>query len=238
MLLIVGLGNPGREYESHRHNVGFMVADWLVAERGDGPFRAKFSGRIARLRPPAAARGAEAPIVLEPDTFMNASGDAVQPAAAFFKCAVSDVVVIHDELDLPFGEIRLKKGGGHAGHNGLRSIMSRFGGDGDFCRVRFGIGRPPPGWGDVADYVLAPFSAEERVELPRLLKLAGQTVLDIAARGFSAAANTRNTRPKPKKPRPEPSPDGDARGSSVPAPDADESRGRTGQGKVGPAPRD
>ena len=200
MLLIVGLGNPGKGYENHRHNVGFMVADALVEALGDVPFRARFSGRLARLK--ALRPSTDGAFVLEPQTYMNRSGDSVQPAAAFFKIPVEDIVVVHDELDLPFGEVRLKKGGGHAGHNGLRSLLERLGG-GDFCRVRFGIGRPPASFrGDVADFVLSPFSSDERVELPRLLKLARETVLDIATRGFLAAANARNTRPK--KPRPAP----------------------------------
>jgi PTH1 family peptidyl-tRNA hydrolase len=195
MLLVVGLGNPGREYASHRHNVGFMAVDALAERvRAEG-FRDKFSGRYAR----AEIAGQEA-ILLEPQTFMNRSGDCVQPLMAFFKIAPSELIVLHDELDIPFGEVRLKMGGGHAGHNGLRSIMERAGG-GDFGRVRLGIGRPPPEFrGEVADFVLSSFDGAERPALPDLIKKAGDAILDVARRGFGPAMNARNTRPKPPKP--------------------------------------
>jgi peptidyl-tRNA hydrolase, PTH1 family len=192
MWLIVGLGNPGREYAGHRHNVGFMVLDELASRSGAEAFRAKFSGEIARTE----LRGEDA-LLLKPMTYMNLSGDSVQPCAAFFKIPVDRVVVIHDELDVPFGEVRLKKGGGHAGHNGLRSLIQRMGPD--FGRLRVGIGRPPASFrGEVADYVLSPFSAEEREKLPKIVDGAAKTVLDIAARGFHAAMKIRNTRPKKK----------------------------------------
>jgi PTH1 family peptidyl-tRNA hydrolase len=111
--------------------------------------------------------------------------------------------VLHDELDIPFGDVRLKMGGGHAGHNGLRSLMERVGG-GDFGRMRLGIGRPPPGFrGEVADFVLSSFDGEERAAVPDMLKKAGDAVIDVARRGFTAAMNARNARPKPKKPKPE-----------------------------------
>jgi PTH1 family peptidyl-tRNA hydrolase len=131
-------------------------------------------------------------------TFMNRSGDAVQPCAAFFKVEPSRIVVIHDELDLPFGTLRLKFGGGHAGHNGLRSIVGRLG-TGDFGRVRVGIGRPAADFrGDVADWVLSDFAADERPKVPDLVAQAAKAVLDIAARGYEAATKTTNTRGKPE----------------------------------------
>lgn len=195
MWLIVGLGNPGREYAAHRHNVGFMVVDALAEKTGAESFRAKFSGEIARTE----LRGEDA-LLLKPMTYMNLSGDSVQPCAAFFKIPLDRVVVLHDELDLPFGEIRLKKGGGHAGHNGLRSLIQRMGAD--FARVRIGIGRPAAGFrGEVADFVLSNFSAEERESLPKIVDSAAKSVLDIAARGFDAAMKTRNTRPKKRPPK-------------------------------------
>jgi PTH1 family peptidyl-tRNA hydrolase len=194
MLLVVGLGNPGKEYAAHRHNVGFMAVDALADEVRADPFREKFSGLYAK----ADLDGKQA-ILLKPATYMNASGRSVQTAMAFFKVAPSDLVVLHDELDLPFGEVRLKFGGGHAGHNGLRSIMASAG-TGSFGRVRIGIGRPPAGFrGDVADYVLSGFDAAERATLPDWLKQAVQSVLEVAARGFDAAMNVRNARPKPGK---------------------------------------
>jgi peptidyl-tRNA hydrolase, PTH1 family len=195
MLLVVGLGNPGREYASHRHNFGFMAVDDLARRVRADAFRSKFSGEYAK-----AEIGDTPAILLKPMTYMNESGRSVQPAMAFFKIAPKDVLVLHDELDLPFGEVRLKFSGGHAGHNGLRSIMASVG-TGDFGRVRLGIGRPPPGFrGEGADYVLSSFDAIERASLPDALVKAVDSVLDIARRGFEPAMNARNTRPKPKKP--------------------------------------
>ncbi len=202
MLLFVGLGNPGKEYASHRHNVGFMAVDELARRVKADAFREKFSGEWAR-----AEIAGEPAVLLKPMTYMNESGRSVQAAMAFFKIAPAEVMVLHDELDLPFGDVRLKVGGGHAGHNGLRSIIACAGAD--FGRVRLGIGRPPPGFrGEVADFVLSPFDATERAALPDLLKKAGDSVLDIARRGFAAAMNARNTRPKPPKPPKEPKGEG------------------------------
>ena len=203
MLLVVGLGNPGREYAAHRHNVGFMAVDELARRTGADAFRDRFSGVCAR-----AEIAGEPAILLKPMTFMNDSGRSVQPAMAFFKVAPRELVLIHDELDIPFGDVRIKFGGGHAGHNGLRSIMAAVS-TGDFGRLRLGIGRPPQDFrGDVASFVLSGFSAEERASLPELLEKAGDTVLDIVRRGFDAAMKARNTRPKaPRKPAP---PDGRA----------------------------
>jgi PTH1 family peptidyl-tRNA hydrolase len=203
MLLVVGLGNPGREYAAHRHNVGFMAVDELARRAGAEAFREKFAGVWAR-----AEIAGEPAILLKPMTYMNESGRSVQPAMAFFKVSPAELVVLHDELDIPFGEVRLKLGGGHAGHNGLRSIMAAVGG-GDFGRVRLGVGRPPPEFrGEVADFVLSSFDAEGRAALPGLLEKAGDSVLDIARRGFGPAMNVcnvrnaRNPRPKPpKKPK-------------------------------------
>ncbi|MGK4002303.1 aminoacyl-tRNA hydrolase [Sorangium sp. So ce1036] len=210
MLLVVGLGNPGKEYAPHRHNVGFMAVDALADEVRADPFREKFSGLHAK-----AEIAGEPAILLKPMTYMNESGRSVQPAMAFFKIAPSSLIVLHDELDLPFGTVRLKTGGGHAGHNGLRSIMAHCG-TGNFGRVRIGIGRPPAGFrGEVADYVLSGFDAVERASLPDGLKQAVQSVLEVAARGFDAAMNVRNTRPRPGK-----RPKGEGDGSADPAPAA------------------
>jgi PTH1 family peptidyl-tRNA hydrolase len=197
MLLVVGLGNPGKEYASHRHNVGFMTVEALARRAGADAFREKFSGSYAR-----GEMAGEAAILLMPMTYMNDSGRSVQAAMAFFKVTPDELVVIHDELDVPFGEVRLKRGGGHAGHNGVRSIME-CAGTPDFGRVRVGVGRPPPGFrGEVADFVLSGFDGVERAVLPDLVKKAGDAVLDIARRGFGPAMNARNTRPKPPKPPP------------------------------------
>ena len=194
MLLVVGLGNPGREYAAHRHNVGFMCVDELHDRLRGDPWREKFSGVFAR-----AMIGDEQAVLLKPMTYMNESGRSVQAAMAFFKVQPSEILVIHDELDVPFREVRLKFGGGHAGHNGLRSIMAHVG-TGDFGRVRIGIGRPPPGFrGDGADFVLSGFDAVDRALLQDSLRLAAESVLEVAARGFDAAMKVRNTRVKPKK---------------------------------------
>jgi PTH1 family peptidyl-tRNA hydrolase len=194
MLLVVGLGNPGSEYASHRHNVGFMTIDEVARRTDAGMSRSKFSGEILRTT----LEDVEA-LLLKPRTYMNCSGDSVQPCAAFFKIPPAEIIVVHDDLDLPFGTIRLKKGGGHAGHNGLRSIIGRLSTP-DFCRIRIGIGRPPGEFrGEVSDYVLSGFRPSERDNLPGCLRIAAKSVLDVAARGFEAAMKTRNTRRKKKK---------------------------------------
>jgi peptidyl-tRNA hydrolase, PTH1 family len=213
MLLVVGLGNPGKEYASHRHNAGFMAVDALADETRAEPFREKFSGVYARVE----IAGQQA-ILLKPLTYMNESGRSVQPAMAFFKVEPAHLVVLHDELDLPFATVRLKRGGGHAGHNGLRSIMAQCG-TGDFGRVRIGVGRPPPGFrGEVADHVLSGFDAVERAALPDCLKQTVQSVLEVAARGFDAAMNIRNTRPR----TPGKGPKGEGGGPAEAAPEAEE----------------
>jgi PTH1 family peptidyl-tRNA hydrolase len=197
MLLVVGLGNPGPEYAADRHNAGFRVVDELAREPGPEPWRSKFSGMLCRLR-----LADDDLLLLKPQTFMNRSGDSVQPAAAFFRIPAQDVVVVHDEVDLPLGTVRLKHGGGLAGHKGLKSIASRLATQ-DFGRVRVGVGRPPEGFrGEMADYVLASFDGEARSQLPTILKIAAESVLDIAAHGFAAAMKTRNTRPSKKRRRP------------------------------------
>lgn len=190
MLLVVGLGNPGVQYTETRHNLGFLAIDALATSIGADPFREKFSVEMSRGRV-----GAEELVLLKPQTYMNLSGQSVQPAAAFFKVPVQGVVVLHDELDLPHGEVRLKVGGGHAGHNGLRSLIERLGSP-DFVRVRLGIGRPPPAYRDVADYVLARFSSEERAAVPALCGRAVDIVRDLATSGVQAAMNRHNARKK------------------------------------------
>ncbi|HEY1958500.1 MAG TPA: aminoacyl-tRNA hydrolase [Polyangiaceae bacterium] len=187
MYLVVGLGNPGKKYAGNRHNVGFMAAERLRDARGLPAWKEKFSGVFSR----------EGELMLlEPLTFMNLSGDSVQPAAAFVKADPAHVVVLHDELDLPFGDVRLKVGGGHAGHNGLRSIIGRLGSP-DFVRVRIGIGRPPAGFrGEVADYVLSDFDASERAELPDVIGRAIAAVSAVLEKGPALAMNVVNTKTK------------------------------------------
>jgi PTH1 family peptidyl-tRNA hydrolase len=192
--LVVGLGTPGKKYEKNRHNVGFMVVDHLVRTHGMADFKEKFSGvwtkgeiSVGSTRYPVA--------LLKPGTFMNLSGDCVQPAAAFLKVEPKGIIVVHDELDLPWRDVRLKMGGGHAGHNGLRSLIDRLGGP-DFVRVRVGVGRPPAGFkGDVADYVLQSFDSMETVELPEVIDRACGAVEAVVAKGAQAAMNALNAKP-------------------------------------------
>src|SRR6266566_5965878 len=154
-LLVVGLGNPGREYQRNRHNVGHMVVDEL-ARRHDGAWRAKFSGQLAEVR-----IDGHKVALLKPETFMNESGRSVQAAARFFKVEPDAILVVHDEGDLELGRLQARRGGGLAGHNGLRSIAKQLGTP-DFLRLRVGVGRP--GRGDqrpLADYVLSNFEPHE-----------------------------------------------------------------------------
>jgi peptidyl-tRNA hydrolase, PTH1 family len=183
--LVVGLGNPGPKYAATRHNSGFLVLD-LLAERLGGRFKAHRSRADV-----VEGRLAGAPVVLaEPRSFMNESGGPVVGAARFFKVPVERVTVVHDELDLPFGALRLKRGGGDGGHNGLRSISSALGSK-DYARVRFGIGRPP-GRQDPADYVLREFAAAERKDLGFLVDRAADAVEALLAEGLEAAQNRYN----------------------------------------------
>jgi len=187
--LIVGLGNPGPRYRENRHNIGFMVAD-AIARRMGATFQSKFEGQAARGR-----FGGDDVLVLEPQTYMNVSGVALNAAATFFKTAPEHVIVIHDELDLPYGQVRVKVGGGHAGHNGLRSIFQHFGAD--FLRVRCGVGRPADG--DVADYVLSDFSAAERETLGSFVDDAVEAVELIVSRGALEAMNVIHPRQRRKE---------------------------------------
>jgi len=183
--LVVGLGNPGREYAANRHNVGFMVAD-LLASRVGGKF-----GRPKRVVAEAAEGrlgfGGPKLIVVKPLTFMNLSGAPVVALAQFFKVPVENVVAVHDELDVPYGQVRVKRGGGEGGHNGLRS-MSKSLGSKEYARVRFGIGRPP-GRQDPADYVLSDFSGGERKELEFLVDRAADVVEAVVLEGVEWAQN-------------------------------------------------
>jgi len=190
VFLVVGLGNPGREYDGTRHNVGFMAVDELRRAEAWPDFKAKFSGLWTR-----GELGAESVVLLKPQTYMNLSGDSVQAAATFLKVPANDIVVVHDELDLPWREVRLKVGGGHAGHNGIRSLIQHLGPD--FVRLRIGIGKPPPGFrGDGADWVLSRFDAVEAAELAGVLDTALAAVRTVVRDGVSEAMKRVNTRPR------------------------------------------
>ena len=194
--LVVGLGNPEPRYAHNRHNVGFMVVDRLAADTGIDAGRQKFNGRHGT----GTIEGTPV-VLLQPLTFMNLSGQSVSPARSFYDVTPDRIIVIHDELDLPFGTVRLKVGGGHAGHNGLRSIMAELG-TGDFVRIRVGIGRPAKG--SVTSYVLGDFAGEDRDWLPDLLERAAKAVRLCLAQGARRAMNTVNAEPAPGTPAPEP----------------------------------
>jgi len=185
MHLIVGLGNPGSRYQRTRHNVGFEVVDRLAERHGISLREKRFkavlgSGRIA----------GEAAVLAEPQTFMNLSGDSIGPMAGWYKLALDQVMVVHDDLDIPFGDVRVKVGGGHGGHNGLRSLVQRLPGPG-FVRVRVGIGRPQ-GPMDVSAWVLARWSSEEASALDGIVDRAADAVEEVLRRGTTDAMNKIN----------------------------------------------
>jgi PTH1 family peptidyl-tRNA hydrolase len=178
-LLVVGLGNPGREHERDRHNVGWLVVDEL-GRRLDGSWRGKFSGRLAEVR----LEGLRLAL-LKPETFMNQVGSSVSAAQRFFKVEPESLLIVHDDVDLEPGRLQARAGGGLAGHNGLRSLAKALGTQ-DFLRLRIGVGRP--GRGDprsVADYVLSPFDAEEDVEA--LVNRSSDAIETLARGGLEAA---------------------------------------------------
>jgi PTH1 family peptidyl-tRNA hydrolase len=178
-LLVVGLGNPGREHERDRHNVGWLVVDEL-ARRTDARWRAKFSGRLAEVRLDGLRLA-----LLKPETFMNDSGRSVAAAARFFKVEPESLVVVHDDVDLEPGRLQARAGGGLAGHNGLRSLAQALGTQ-DFLRLRIGVGRP--GRGDpraVADYVLSPFAVGE--DVGALVSRSADAVETLGRQGVEAA---------------------------------------------------
>jgi len=185
--LIAGLGNPGREYQRNRHNIGFHIADLLAARTG-----ARFSRHRRAVAEVAEARlgvGIDAPqlVIAKPLSYMNLVGGPISALCQFYKIAPAQVVAVHDELDLPYGAVRAKLGGGEGGHNGLRS-MSRSLATKDYLRVRFGISRPP-GRQDPADYVLSDFSATERKELDFLIDRAADVVESLVVQGLEPTQN-------------------------------------------------
>lgn len=180
--LVVGLGNPGPGYAATRHNVGQMVLDEL-AERGRLTFKShKTNATVAEGR---IAPGGPRYILAKPNTFMNVSGGPVAQLLRFYSLEPSQLIVVHDELDIPFDTLKLKFGGGHGGHNGVRDVISAIG-TGDFTRVRVGVGRPP-GSSAAADHVLKGFSSTERKTLPNLVADAADAVEQIATDGLTAA---------------------------------------------------
>jgi peptidyl-tRNA hydrolase, PTH1 family len=181
--IVAGLGNPGPDYAGNRHNAGHLVTG-LLAERMGARFKAHRSRNEI-----AEGRLAGVPVTLaKPRTYMNLSGGPVAALSAFYKIPPERIVVVHDELDIPFGSVRLKFGGGDNGHNGLRSVTQSLGTNG-YNRVRVGIGRPP-GRMDAATFVLRDFSAAERKELPLVIDRAADAVETLLSKGMAAAQNT------------------------------------------------
>ena len=190
MKLIVGLGNPGPKYVGHRHNIGFMVLDELIRRAG-GSFTSRFKGEFARVQ-----LAGQTVNLLKPMTFMNLSGESVGPCAAYYGVEEAECLVIHDELDIPYGTLKIKIGGGHGGHNGLKSIFQHFGKD--FPRLRFGIGRPPEGETPVT-HVLTDFNAEEQTEIDELLDRSALAALSAIRHGVQHAMNDTNRRRRPRQ---------------------------------------
>ncbi|WP_224365477.1 aminoacyl-tRNA hydrolase [Hyalangium versicolor] len=188
MKLICGLGNPGREYERHRHNIGFMVVDALLSRARAELNQEKFQARVGQ-----GSLGGERILFVEPQTYMNLSGRSLAEAARFYKIAVEDILVIHDELDLPFGRLQLKAGGGTGGHNGLKSSVQSLGADG-FIRLRFGISKPegPNAKERVAGYVLSNFDDGERRQLEEFIGKASDMAETWVREGLATAMNRFN----------------------------------------------
>lgn len=186
MKLVCGLGNPGARYANTRHNVGFLIGDQVAARLGSSFDRNRFRSLAATAR-----CGKETVLLLKPQTYMNRSGEAVGPAMHFFQLAADDLLVVHDDADLPPGAIRLKVGGGTAGHKGLISIQENLG-NADFCRLRYGVGRAADPRFDLADFVLEELSVADRRFHEERFALAADAVLKWLTDGVAAAMNQFN----------------------------------------------
>ncbi len=204
MRLIVGLGNPGPQYAGNRHNIGFLAIEDLRRHYGFGPERARFQGEISE-----GAIGAEKCLALRPLTYMNESGRAVRAALDFFKLVPGDVIVIHDEIDLPLGKLRAKKGGGTGGHNGLRSIDAHIGPD--YWRLRLGIGHPGER-SAVRNFVLADFAKAEAETVDRVLAAATSAFPLLVAGEENRFLTKTHLLLNPKPPKPEPGASGKSGG--------------------------
>jgi PTH1 family peptidyl-tRNA hydrolase len=219
MWLIVGLGNPGAKYARNRHNIGFQVVDELAASHGLPAWK---TGKTSTLGADTTAgvitteRGRERAVLVKPMEFMNLSGFAVQRTAAFHHIEPDSILVVHDEIDLELGVVRLKNGGGHGGHNGLRSIMEQLG-HGKFARLRMGVGRDPTSGGSapgsprdskgggagtqaVAGWVLSDFPAAQAGVVTAMIKAGCEDIQTVLARGIGPAMNQHNARPKLSSP--------------------------------------
>lgn len=199
--IIVGLGNPGQEYAATRHNIGFMVVDRLKRELHATETRRRFRAEIAE-----AFVGGEKLVLLKPQTYMNLSGISAREAAQWYKAALEDILVVVDDIELPFGASRMRAGGSAGGHNGLKSIAAELGSD-QYLRLRLGVGR---GSGDARRQVLSRFSKDEEKELPEIVATGADCVLLWRAEGITTAMNRCNRRPEPPTtPPPAATPDSD-----------------------------
>ena len=185
MKIIIGLGNPGRKYERTRHNAGFLAVDQIARDLRFSLSQEKYHAFIGKCR-----IGDEDALVAKPQTFTNESGRSVGAVLRYTYAKPADLIVVHDELDIPLGTVRVKTGGGHGGHNGLRSIIEHIGTP-DFIRIRVGVGRPAPGR-DAADYVLSPFTAEERQAADEAVVKAADAVKAVIRDGLTKAMNDCN----------------------------------------------
>jgi PTH1 family peptidyl-tRNA hydrolase len=190
MKVIAGLGNPGREYAQTKHNVGFLMVDALAAHLGVTEWREKYDALIARAR-----IGSEAVLLVKPQTYMNESGRAIAPLMNFYKLAAGDLIVAHDDMDIPTGTIRIRKKGSSGGHNGIKSILAHLG-DEHFARVRIGIGRPLPGW-TVVNHVLAPFHPGDAAKVSEAIHYLVPAIECIVTEDVDKAMNRYN--PKKEK---------------------------------------
>jgi len=193
--LVCGLGNPGARYAGTRHNAGFMAVE-AFCDKLNPSWSEKWESRIARVE----FQGVQI-LVQEPLTFMNLSGFALVRAAGFFRIAVDDVIVVHDDIDLPIGRVQVKFGGGDGGHKGIRSIIEQLG-SGDFARIRVGVGRPAGRGPDVVDFVLQPFSADEEKELSEAIDVVSVAIREWVVGGVPKAQNKVNRRGNPKRGEP------------------------------------
>ena len=191
MKMIVGLGNPGNEYADTRHNVGWMLLDALAGHLGITEWRSREKGMVAEGR-----IGSEKVLLVKPLTYMNNSGECVGPLMRWYKLAPEDVMVAHDDMDIPIGTIRIRKKGSAGGHNGIKSLLQHIGAE-EFGRIRIGIGRPPAGW-TVINHVLAKFTAEERAEIGHAIDYLIPAVECMVLEGADMAMNKFNPK-KPKK---------------------------------------
>ena len=189
-MVVAGLGNPGREYAATRHNVGFRVAELLAERAGASRWETRFEALVMRV-----ALGQKDVLLVKPITFMNLSGKAVGAAVRFYKTPLDELVVVHDDIDLDVGRLKIQQGGNDGGHRGLMSLAETFGGL-DFVRLRLGVGRPT---GDAVDHVLTEFLPQEHEAVVAMIEKAARAVEDIALLGLTAALNRFNRRARPKK---------------------------------------